>query len=327
MPHCTTYIVYLSRQSLVQIHQLRIVIVLDSKLARPGLGRLAQCNTKAESVLQLFEGSARVGVRLGGSRGRTGGAIASRRQPFQLPDGERSTRGLARESSSQAGIGDGQQCAAVTRGKLALFDEVENGLLEAQKADGVGHGGAILCGPQGYILLREVKLGHEALECTRLFHGAEILALDIFHQRDFEGGFVGNIADDSGNSRQTGALRSSPAALAGQQLEAPTRRAQDQRLYHAHALNGLCQLGDRFLAKPGARLIRAGLDQIDINQLCVDRTSRRSGSSLLNRNRGRGGFTNERFQPAPQGVSGHWRQPPLQGGCRLPHLYYECRRT
>ena len=55
--------------------------------------------------------------------------------------------------------------------EAAVLDELEDRLLQAQKASGIADGGAIFSGFCGYFFLGQVKFAHHALEGAGLFDG------------------------------------------------------------------------------------------------------------------------------------------------------------
>jgi hypothetical protein len=84
----------------------------------------------------------------------------------------------------------------------------------------MGHRGPILPRAGRDLLLREMKFAHETIECAGLFHGIQIFALYVFNQRDFERGFIADLAYDRRHAGQAGSLCSTPASLPCQKLEA-----------------------------------------------------------------------------------------------------------
>ncbi len=124
--------------------------------------------------------------------------------------------------------------------QLPFFNPILNLRLQLQEPDRIGHGCAILAGPLRNRFLGQLRFVHQAFKGTRSFNGIQIFALDVFHQRHFEGQFVRYLADDDRDFRQASALRGAPAALAGNQLKPRTNRSNDQRLDDAAGLNGTC---------------------------------------------------------------------------------------
>ncbi len=224
-------------------------------------------------------------------------------------------------------LSDRKQCPSVAGGKAALFEQVLNRLFEFQKADGVGDGGAVLTGALGDLLLCEAELIREALEGVGLLDRVQVLALEVFDERHLERDFLGNVANDDGNARECGPLGGAPAAFTGNQLVAKTHPADDERLHDSARTDRARQLFDGLLAEAGARLIGAGIDQVDIDlkqnvslsrrwgHRCCCRRSRRHLRlrrmrlllCLLFLDRLRDRFPDQGAQSLAQGVSGHWR--------------------
>src|SRR5690348_6696865 len=115
-------------------------------------------------------------------------------------------------------------------------------------------------------------------------------------------------------------LRRAPTAFPGEKLITLAAPSNDKRLNDARGTNRLRKLFKRGLREARARLIRTGLDKIDIHlensASGFDGTGwRGSGARRRYRNGGRRLWSsgrelrlpNERAEPFPQGVSGHWR--------------------
>ena len=68
--------------------------------------------------------------------------------------------------------------------------------------------------------MRQLEFVDQAIERARLFERIQVLALDVLDERDRDGGFVRNAADDGRNVGEPRDLRGAPAALAGDDLVA-----------------------------------------------------------------------------------------------------------
>ncbi len=115
----------------------------------------------------------------------------------------------------------------------------------------------------GDVVVRVIEMVGQALQAVGFFEGREVLALEIFDERELEGfGVVGDFLD-AGQLVQAGGLRGVVAALAGNDVIGVFARhvAHQQRLEHALFANGIGQLGD--VADEFARLIRIGPNLLD----------------------------------------------------------------
>ena len=203
----------------------------------------------------------------------------------------------------------------MTGGQAALFEEFLDRLFEFQQADGVCNGGAVFAGTFGDLLLGEVEFVGQALKCVCLLDGIEILALEVLDQRHFERHLITNVANDGGHTREAAALGSAPAALTSDQLIALADSANNERLYDAARPNRAGELFERLLAEARSRLIRARIDQVDVDlqqafrlnrRQCHRRCrSRRRYYCLRRQRRLRLRLPYQRAQSPAQRVSGH----------------------
>ena len=173
------------------------------------------------------------------------------------------------------------------------------------------------------MFLSEIELVGEALEGARLFHGIQIFALKVFDQCHLKRELLGNLANNHGNASERRALGGAPAAFAGDQLVAKTDPPDDKGLDDSTRADRASQFLKRLLAKARARLIGAGIDEIDIDleqdvirglvrglgwgycRCCSRRPRHRL---LLRRLLGVWlRFADQGAQSPSQGVSGHWR--------------------
>ena len=115
------------------------------------------------------------------------------------------------------------------------------------------------------MLLREIELVGEPLEGVRLFHGVQVLALEVLDERHLERELFGNLPHDDRNARQRRPLRGAPPAFASDQLVAKADSAHDKRLNDSARADRARQLFESLLAETGPRLIGAGVNEIDID--------------------------------------------------------------
>ena len=57
---------------------------------------------------------------------------------------------------------------------------------ELQKAEDIGDGGSIFPNPFAQVLLTEVELFYQMLECLSCLNRVEVFPLKVFDERDFE---------------------------------------------------------------------------------------------------------------------------------------------
>ena len=76
----------------------------------------------------------------------------------------------------------------------------------------------------------------------RCFDRIQILALDILDERELEHLWFSNVLDDDGHLGEPGELRSTPAALPGDDLIGIAAASNNQRLNDPVGANGCCQL-------------------------------------------------------------------------------------
>jgi hypothetical protein len=99
----------------------------------------------------------------------------------------------------------------------------------------------------------------------RLLNRIQVLTLDVLDQRDLGRSRIIDLADDRRNGMQSGALRSSPSALAGDDLEAITVRTKQDRLKNAALCDRIGELVDRLFLELAPRLLRIGANTPDLN--------------------------------------------------------------
>jgi hypothetical protein len=220
----------------------------------------------AVSVLQRFERRLRIRIN-GRDVGRWPGLGDAGGQAFNLPDAHAAAGDAAGQFEAFLGIGDREKRPAVAGREAAFFDQVLDHGFELQEAQRIGDGGAILSGALGDVLLSEIELVGEALEGARLFHGVQIFALEIFDEGHLKREFLRDLANNDGNARQRGPLRSTPAALAGDQLVSKADSTDDERLNDPTRPDRASKLLEGLLTKARSRLIGTRVDEIDIDLL------------------------------------------------------------
>jgi hypothetical protein len=149
--------------------------------------------------------------------------------------------------------------------EFPFFDQVLDHGFEFQETQCIGDGRAVFSRALGDMFLREIELVGEALEGARLFHGIQIFALEVFDERHLERKFLRDLADNHGNARQRRPLRGAPAAFAGDQLVAKADPSDDERLNDPACTDRAGELFESLFAKARAWLIRAGIDEVDID--------------------------------------------------------------
>ena len=101
----------------------------------------------------------------------------------------------------------------------------------------------------------------------RFLNRVQILALNIFDERDFERFLLVKIPDDRRDAVKLSPLRSTPAPLARDDLKAAAMRADDDRLDHTALGDAVGQLLQRAIIEMTARLFGMGVDQRDFDAL------------------------------------------------------------
>ena len=137
-------------------------------------------------------------------------------------------------------------------------------LAEREKPQRVRHRGARFLHTRGDLLLRETVIVHELFIARGLFHGVQILALEVFHERELHGELIVRLQNAHRHFLESCGARRPPAALAGDDLivtlvERTHRDGLDQPVF----ADGRSQLLDRRGVKLPARLILARLDPRD----------------------------------------------------------------
>ena len=99
----------------------------------------------------------------------------------------------------------------------------------------------------------------------RFLDRIQVLTLDVLDQRNLRRSRIIDLADDRWNGMQPGALRSSPSALAGDDLEAVTVRTKQDWLKDTPLCNRIGELVDRLFLELAPRLLRIWANTPDLN--------------------------------------------------------------
>src|SRR5579862_2183243 len=106
----------------------------------------------------------------------------------------------------------------MTGGQASLGNQLLNVRRQLQQADQVGYCGPILPSPAANLVVTQLQLPAQAVECLRCFNRVQILALDVFDECNFEQPFIGYLLNHHWNSTDSGNSGSAPPAFAGHQL-------------------------------------------------------------------------------------------------------------
>jgi hypothetical protein len=155
--------------------------------------------------------------------------------------------------------------ATVTCAQTPVLKQIQDRFLKFEKPKRVSDGGAVLTGAFCNLFLSKVKLIGETLECMRLLDRVEVLALKVFNQGHLESHGVGHVPNHNRNAGETSFLSSTPATFAGNELVAGSNSADDEWLDDSAGLNRPRKFVERFFAEAGSRLIRARVDQVDVD--------------------------------------------------------------
>ena len=151
-----------------------------------------------------------------------------------------------------------QQGSSMTGREISLLDEPLDLLREGQQAHGVGHGGAGLAHPMGGLLLGEAILLDEGPVTGGLFHGVQVLTLEVFDEADLHDLPVVGLDDQGRNFQQARHPGGPPAAFTGDDLviargQAPHR----QGLQNPVLTDGLGKFCQGFFVKMFSGLVQA----------------------------------------------------------------------
>jgi hypothetical protein len=126
----------------------------------------------------------------------------------------------------------GYQGPSVPHGELLVDDGLLNGPGQSQQSQRVGHSGATAAHSPRDFLLSQLKLLHQELVGVSLLDGAQVIPLDIFHQRQRQQILIRDILNQRGDALQSGFLSSPPAPLARHDLVPSSILAHHDRLQH-----------------------------------------------------------------------------------------------
>ena len=121
--------------------------------------------------------------------------------------------------------------------QLAGFQLREDGRRKLEESYAVCHSRTTFAYACRDVLLREVEFVTEALEGTRLFDRIQVLALEVFDQRQLERFDIVRLAYGYWHPIQPGALSGAESALAGDQLVAINDRTDEEWLEEAFFTN------------------------------------------------------------------------------------------
>ena len=135
-----------------------------------------------------------------------------------------------------------------------------------EQAKEICYGGAIFPSALRHLLLGHMEIAAQPIISASLFHRVQVGALEIFDNRHLHRLFVTYLAKNRGYGFLTRLDGSTPAAFAGNQLEAAIGlRTHDDGLNHPVGDNGASQLVELLLVHLHARLIGIGIDLIGRN--------------------------------------------------------------
>ena len=147
---------------------------------------------------------------------------------------------------------------------LAILERFLHGFGEAEEAQGVGDGRALLAHAQGHGLLGEAALVDQPLETQGSLDGVEVLALDVFHDGQLEHGHVVGLADVGRDLGQAGHAGGAVAPFAADDLVAGrSGLPQRERLDDAQGADRVGEFGQRFGIEAFARLVGVGDDLVE----------------------------------------------------------------
>src|SRR5579885_697790 len=181
---------------------------------------------------------------------------------------------------------------------------------------------AALADGLGEALLRVAELLHEPAVALGFLERAQILALDVLDEGDFERFAVLEFADDDRDFVELCHLRRAPAPLAGDDLVGVRRlrmAPHEKRLQHALLADRLGERLQRLLVEALARLEAAGPHEIDRHRLRLAQAVERCVILALFAEQGREAAA----EIAPASLLAH-RKIPLKA--RLLHARDPCSR-
>ena len=272
----------------------------------PARGPMRDLDRESEEPRQIALQRARVAVLVHGRDCLPApGHAAARGERLGLTHREAQGHDLLCERQGIAGV---QQGPGMARGQFSDHQHRLHAVGQPQQTQRIGDMGAALAHMLGQILLGEAELLDQPVIAFRLLEGGEIVALQIFHQRQLQHLAIGEIAHDDGNVVQLGELGCPPAPLAGDDLMdigLAGVAAHQNRLQYAVGADRFRQRLEFLGIEMAARLQRAGLELAD-GKLAL--AAGRCG-------RGAQSFTQQRREAATQSASSVRRHALTPAGC------------
>ena len=139
--------------------------------------------------------------------------------------------------------------------------------VEIEQPHGVCHAGAAFAHLPGDVFLPQVELGGQPVVRPGLLHYAEVRALEVFDQREFEHLAVRGLAHDGGRVLEFERLGRPPAAFPRDQFVMVADLADDQRLDDPLLADRIDEFMERFGLELLARLKGAALDLLQLELL------------------------------------------------------------
>ena len=168
----------------------------------------------------------------------------------------------------------------MTIGQLASFNHAEHVLRELEQADPVGDRRVRAADALADLTEAEPELVDQERVSPRLLDRGELLARDVLDDAEQERVAVVGLSDERRDRRPAGLLRSAPAALACDQLEAARRaRPHQHRLDDALSLDRVGERRRCLRIEPPPGLARIRMDRLD-RQVCELRFGRASDQDL-----------------------------------------------
>ena len=162
-----------------------------------------------------------------------------------------------------------QQRASVSLADLIGADRLEDLAGELEQADQVGDRRAVDAQPAGQLLLGTSVSGQVIAECTRFIDRVEILPLEVLHHRQLEDAPIVEIEHPRRDLMEMGLDARAKPPLSGDELEARSRRADEDRLEHAVLAERLGQRRNLIRIEVATGLERIGIDLVngDLDEL------------------------------------------------------------
>ena len=210
-------------------------------------------------------------------------------QLLQLTDADALVHHQLSQAALPFGIIQTGQHSGMAHADETIGQQLLHILGQAQQPQQVGYHGAALAQLFSGLLLGIAAALHQRADALSGFDGIQILTLKVFHQGSLLLLAHVHLPHHGGNGIQPGLPGRAPAALAGYQTIPAVARIDDQhRLQNALLPDGGCQLGDAFLVKAAARLIRVWVDIADADlhaaclwQLCLGKEGLQAASQAV----------------------------------------------